>query len=212
MVQVNPKLKTLSIPKENELLHPDVQQTIADSNLVDIDPRIVIFDDERWLAKVLSDISKQDVGNWMLFGPQPFSERIGLCWADFIPGEESNVQAAKPLPLEAGAEAVAIFPSERKPIYKFSIANRKEYFRILSEEIRAIDSQLPIVAVAEDSLGLCLIEMQQLDFALPHFRESIRIRESYPELIAQSLQTRVFIADCFQKLGNQDEAKLAVPS
>ncbi len=120
LVQVNPKLKTLSIPKENELLHPDVQQTIADSNLVDIDPRIVIFDDERWLAKVLSDISKQDVGNWMLFGPQPVmvSESVSV-GPTSSPSEESNVQEAKPLPLEAGAEAVAIFPSERKRSINF---------------------------------------------------------------------------------------------
>ncbi len=211
LVEVNPKLKSLAVPKEKETLHSEVQHTLFVSNLAELDQRLIAIGEEKWLTRVLSDISKQDIGTLTIFRPQAVvvDESVGIAPAVTSAEAGSNEQIALPAPVEATSVVATQLP-EQTPTYLFPIATKKAYLSIFCEELRAIDPQLPLVADAEDMLGLCLLDMQRPDLALPHFRESCRIRETYPELLAQSLHSQLLIADCLQRLDKRAEAKLAI--
>ncbi|MCU0718729.1 MAG: serine/threonine protein kinase [Pirellula sp.] len=212
LVDINPKLKSLPIPKEKEFLHAEIQITIFDSNLLDPDERLIVLGESKWLVKILSDISKKDVGPLLMVAPQFYTidETAPVETHASTPSGESNPVTAQPAPVGAGPAINTSFFTDREVSYKFPIAAKKAYLSIFCEELRAIDSQLPVVADAEDSLGLCLMDMQRPDLAIARFRESIRIRESYPELLAQTLQTQLFTADCLKRLDKHAESKLAV--
>lgn len=208
LIEVNPKLKSLGAPKEEEPLHQDVQHTVIDSNLMDPDARLIGLGDEKWLARVLSDISKRDIGN-MLVGPQSVAigETITVEASTIEPLDASDTTVVQAVPLSPTA---GFFPPERVTTFKFSNATKKAYLSIFCEEIRAIDPLLPVAAEAEDSLGLCLLDMQRPDLALPHFHESVRIRENFPELQAQTLQTQLFIANCLYRLKKTADANRTI--
>ena len=212
LIEVNPKLKSLPIPKEKELLHPDIQITIFDSNLLEPDERLIVLGESKWLVKILSDISKKDVGQLLMVAPQSFAVSEALPIESSAPttiGEPIS-DAAQPAPVDARPAIDTTFFTGREVSHNFPIAAKKTYLSIFCEELRAIDPQLPVVADAEDSLGLCLMDMQRPDLAIARFRESIHIRESYPELHAQTLQAQLFTADCLKRLDKHAESKRAV--
>ncbi|MBL8891440.1 MAG: serine/threonine protein kinase [Planctomycetaceae bacterium] len=208
LLEVNPKLKTLSVPKDNEILHEDVQLTVIDSNLLAPDERSIGLGDFAWLSRILSDIAKKDVGH-LLVSPSmvvTIGETVTTESSDSSPTEESGVIPAQPVPVDSTAVA-DFFPTNREPSYKFPLTAKKAYLQIFCEELRAIDSQLPVVADAEDGLGLCLLDMQRPDLALAHFEASLRCREDFPELHSQTLLTQLFIADCLNRQGKKAESK-----
>ena len=212
LIEVNPKLKSLPIPKENEPLHTDIQITIFDSNLIEPDERLIVLGESKWLVKILSEISKKDIGPLLMVAPQAYTigEAVPVDSLAPTPVGESNSVPAQPVPADAASAIDTTFFAEREVTHTFPIAAKKAYLSIFCEELRAIDPQLPVVADAEDSLGLCLMDMQRPDLAIARFRESIRIRESYPELHAQTLQAQLFTADCLKRLDKDAESKLAV--
>lgn len=212
LIEVNPKLKSLPIPKENEPLHTDIQITIFDSNLIEPDERLIVLGESKWLVKILSEISKKDIGPLLMVAPQAYTigEAVPVDSLAPTPVGESNSVPAQPVPADAASAIDTTFFAEREVTHTFPIAAKKAYLSIFCEELRAIDPQLPVVADAEDSLGLCLMDMQRPDLAIARFRESILIRESYPELHAQTLQAQLFTADCLKRLGKHAESKLAV--
>lgn len=213
LVGVNPKLKSLDAPDTKEPLNQEAQITAMDSNLFAPDPRLLTLGEEKWLTKIISDISKQDFENVLMLGTQPVPIATGEAITVEAPSTNSednaSVRVAQPAPIDSST-IVATVLSDHVPTYKFSLAAKKTYWTIVCEEIRAIDPQMPVLGDAEDFLGLCLLDMQRPDLALPHFRESSRIRESYPELLAQSLLSQLFDADCLKRLGKHAESKRAI--
>ncbi len=211
VVEVNPKLSSLSKSEEKGLLHADVQMTIYDSNLFSPDERLIALE-ESTLVKVLSDISKKDVRHLLEFPPHSYmtSEAVPVEAGEIAPVEESGATVAQPIPAGVSPTMETTYVMGFERTYQFPIAIKKVYQSIICEELRAIDPQLPMVADAEDNIGICLMDMQRPDLAMARFRESIRIRENYPELHAQTLQARLFIADCLKRLGKLTESKQAI--
>lgn len=211
-VEVNPKLKSLPAPKAKDLLDLEIQSTFFASNLVEPDKRLAVLGESKWLVKILSDISKKDLGPLLVMDSQPYTiaETVPVEPAAPAPTADLNSSAAQPTSEGAIPVVDATYVVHRDPTYKFPIAVKKAYLSIFCEELRAIDQHLPVVADAEDSLGLCLVDMQRPDLALIHFRESIRIRENYPELQAHVLQAQLFIANCLRLQRNFAEAKRTV--
>lgn len=174
--------------------------------------RLIVLDESKWLVKIISDISKMDIGPLLMIAPQAYTigEAVPVDSIAPAPVGELNSVAAQPDPVDARPAIDTTFFAGREVTHKFPIAAKKAYLSIFCEELRAIDAQLPVVADAEDSLGLCLMDMQRPDLALARFRESIRIRESDPELLAQTLQARLITANCLKRLDKHAESKLAV--
>lgn len=217
LVAVNPKLQAFPIPKQQEELAPEILSTLFNSNLLTPDERLNALGESDWLIKVLSDISKKDVGHLLNSPSSSFvtSEVEPSPAPTTTPtpanGETKNGETAEQqLPVGEFAESDASNLGARTPAFHFPDASKKTYLDIFCEELRAIDRQLPFVADAEDSIGLCLLDMHEPSLAIDHFRESIRIREGYPELRGQSLQSELFIAECLKQHGNYSEAKSLV--
>lgn len=212
LVAANPLLKSLSAPKEKETLPPEILNTIFDSNLLGPDQRLVALGESKWLVKILSDISRKDVGHLLMTDPQTIAmgEAAPIELVASAPTEEPKPVGSLPAPENTQTATDTSYLTGLKPTYMFPVAAKKAYLSIFCEELRAIDQQLPVVADAEDSLGLCLMDMQQPDLAMAHFREGIRIRENYPELLAQTLQAQLFIADCLKQMGDHTESRLAI--
>ncbi len=214
VVEANPKLKPLSAPKEKEALHREVLATLFDSNLLSHDKRLLLIGDEKWLTRILSDISKKDLGQLLKNMTQPIAigEAAAVEPNSVAPSAnaENDIALAQPLPTDAISTIGLSYPVDHVPTFQFSVAAKKAYLNIFCEESKAIDPQLPILADAEDSLGLCLLDMQRPDLATAHFRESLSIRKSYPELLAQTLQTELFLADGLARLDRHAESKQAI--
>jgi hypothetical protein len=209
LIEVNPKLKSFDAPNPKDPLPEDVQLTMFDSNLMGPDPRLLLFGEEKWLTKIISNISKKDVGDMFVFAqPDPIvaEETVASQPPSTIPDNSTDAKVAIAVPVDqatVGSTALV----DREPIHKFSLTARKAYWTIVCEEIRAIDPLLPIVGEAEDCLGLCLLDMQRPDLALPHFQASVSVRESFPELQDKTLQTQLFIANCLFRLEKKTEAR-----
>jgi serine/threonine protein kinase len=218
LIEVNPKLKSLPVPKQNEALSAEVVNTCFDSNLLTLDGRVAALGEYDWLIKVLSDVSKRDLG-----------KLLNISSSNIVAGEiQSGTASSPPQDTEQGTQVELPIPVDSNPTsidagvldggeiaipnltFEFPSATKKAYLVIFCEELRAIDPQLPVVADAEESIGLCLLDMHRPDLAISHFRESIRIREGYPELRARSLQTELFIAESLKRLGKLSEAKTTV--
>jgi hypothetical protein len=212
LVEANPKLNSIPAPKDKEFLNPEILTTFFDSNMLQAVERITAEQESKWLVKVLSDVSKKDMGHLLSSASAMYetSETMPVeVFASPAPAGAS-VEAGQPEAQAGESAPVASQPTLERPTYQFTVEAKKTYLEIVCEEMRAIDQHLPLVADAEDSLGLCLMDMQRPDLAIGHFRESERIRESYPELHAQVLQTRLFIANCLMRQGNHAESKRAL--
>ncbi len=209
LVEANPKLKSMAAPNPKEPLQPEAQFTVMDSNLLSLDPRMIALGEEKWLSRIISNISKQDVESVLMLGTQPVpiatGESIAVEAPVTHPEDNTSPMVAQPLPVDT-ATVVTTVLANHLPTYKFSLAAKKTYWTIVCEEIRAIDPQMPVVSDAEDYVGLCLVDMQRPDLALPHFQASLDIRESFPELLSQTLQTQLFIADCLYRMKKPAEA------
>lgn len=214
LVEVNPKLG--SLPPETRIetaSEPELLMTLYDSNLLITPPRMVIHDDQRWLIKILSDVSKADgidaFLQSILAGNSGMASEVS---AEVPPeavsdGTESSTFALtdSAAPPESGpVQSLADTPFPR---FHFSTKAMKDYLLILCDELRKVSGGLPIAAEYEDHLGLCLLELGQPATALQRFEEAIRIRvESNPSSL-QNFQSRLFIADCHHQLGNKALAR-----
>ena len=207
LVAINPKLGTLAKPDEKKPLPPEVSETIFTSDLMANDKRVIVTEDSGWLVRILSDISKKDVGSLFNLAMPAYSigAAVPIEATLATPVPESETETAVIVPT-VGADGIATFGPVATPVHRFPLADKRRYCEILCEEFRAIDPQLPVIADAEDNLGLVLMDMQEIDLAIEHFRASEEVRKSYPELFSQVLQTRMFIAACLQRKGEHSEA------
>ncbi len=212
LVQTNPKLKRLPVPMPKQALHAEVQATFFDSNLLTPDERVTEFGESVWLIKILSDISRKDMGPLL----NDSSQLVATNEVAAVSGDSTS-QADHPLGQDTPPTLIDGLPvSDRvgsvnpSPSFRFPSAAKKAYLEVFCEELRAMDRNLPVVADAEDGIGLCLLDMGRPDLAVGHFRESVRIREGYPELRLQWLQSELFIAECLKRQGKQSEAKAAI--
>ena len=216
MKAVNSKLNDVKGPVEKLFNSVEVLETIFASNIVAPNDRLVVLDDSKWLLKILSDISKKDIGALL-----PLSGAIDTT--------DSGVQAVPvqivPTPVqssdrfwavdgaanvEVGATGFVGSDSWPKRKFNFSPTVRLAYYSILCDELQKIDRDLPIVADSEDNLGLCSLELGELEKAMSHFQESLRIRKSYSAQQLLTIQTRLFIAECLCRTGKRDSSQTMI--
>jgi serine/threonine protein kinase len=215
VVETNQELSSLPPETRSDFARsPELMMTLYDSNLLGGHPRMLIQDDQRWLMKILSDISQKEDSDDFL---QPLlaansadvsevaseAEPVitsGRTDTEVVASDVGNAGAQSQSDLVQAQTALLV------PRFRFSVKATKEFLAILSDELRSVSGGLPIAAEFEDYLGLCQLDLGQPAKALQHFEEAIKIRtETNPDSI-QIFQSRLFIADCQIQLGNKSLA------
>jgi serine/threonine protein kinase/tetratricopeptide (TPR) repeat protein len=209
VVEVNQELSSLPPETRSDFASdPELMMTLYDSNLLIAHPRMLIQDDQRWLMKILSDISqKEDIDDFL----QPLlaanSALVSEVASEAEPVLISGRTDAEVVALDSGAQSESVSVQAptalSSPRFRFSVKATKDYLAILCEELRSVSGGLPIAAEFEDYLGLCHLDLGQPTKALQHFEEAIKIRNETNPNSLQIFQSRLFIADCQIQLGNK---------
>ena len=218
VVEVNQELSSLPSEIQRDIaLEPKLMMTLYDSNLLVAHPRMLIQDDQRWLMKILSDVSKkEDIDDFLqpLFAANSavVSEVASEAEAAFIAGR-TEAEVVERDGSDSGGQTESVLDqalmASAFPRFRFSGKATREYLAILCDELRSVSGGLPIAAEFEDCLGLCFLDLGQPSKALPHFEEAIKIRTETNPTSLQIFQSRLFVADCQIQLGNKSLALLS---
>lgn len=212
IVETNQSLSLVPLETRSDFASdPELMMTLYDSNLLVAHPRMLIQDDQRWLMKILLDVSKkEDIDDFLqplLAANSALVSEVASEAEPVMNSRRADTEFVATDVGESSAQSASVSDQAQTatpfPRFRFSVKATKDYLAILSEELRSVSGGLPIAAEFEDYLGLCHLDLGQPAKALQHFEEAIKIRTETNPNSLQIFQSRLFVADCQIQLGNK---------